>query len=273
MSQPLSPVVSARPAVSGPRHRDHGLTLVEIMVVMVIISVLVTIMLTGTHAVKEYARMTACLANMHNMALANHGYATDNRQRIPGPNWGWNEPGWLYSTGEMKTPDDLKSGQLWEYTRDERVYRCPSDDADWTKPWTFPNPHRNSRMITSYCMNGSACGYGSRRKDSGPDGRTYWFTYRMTEFRASDVFYWEADETVDDLGWWHDGANFPWEGMTKRHNDNGSVVCADGHVEFMTKAEYYEAGRSWWSIKHPTRLWNTPNSESGYRENGTLSSP
>ena len=81
----------------------------------------------------------------------------------------------------------------------------------------------------------------------------------IQRFDLNDVIFWECDETKAG-GWWWDGSNFPWEGITHRHFNKASIACADGHVEWLTREDYYVLGtRTPWK----NRLWCTPFSTNG----------
>jgi len=245
---------------------SRGFTLIELLVVIAILALLLAIFTPALDQLKDLAAMVSCADRMRQMGMAMMGYADEAKLRIPGPNWRRaHHRGWLYSDLQMDQLEHLRSGLMWPYLRGVDSYRCPDDyDED---PDMVPHRPNNSRMITSYCMNGSVCGYGHRAQVAATDGSTcdlhgqpwvFWDTYKWTEYEANDVIMWEADETTSQKGWWHDGSNFPWEGITQRHIDRGNTVCADGHAEWMLLTDYYAmdcAGK--------TRLWNTPGKANG----------
>ena len=242
------------------KKRQNGFTIIELMVVIAMIIVLLSIVFPATKSVLDRARQSGCLANMRGIAQATHMFASENKDHAPGPNWRkGGAKGWLYSNLQMDRQVHLQTSQLYPYLNNYEVYRCPADfwpDEDPSNPDNVPNRPNNSRMITSYCMNGSVIGYGRRAYNS----RTgLWHSYYLGEFRASDILYWEPDETKSG-GWWWDGANFPWEGITPRHLGWGSAGSVDGSVEKLTYEYYYQL-----APRRPvlTRLWNVPGSANG----------
>jgi len=214
--------------------------------------------------------MLMCARNMSNFATGFTGYTSDNNGKIAGPNWLKNgkTTGWLYAwnAGMDQTPQ-LKTGLFWEYMGAHNSYRCPSDDDyfGFTAPGEpgyndIPWRPNNSRAITSYCMNGSVCGYGARPYNVY--GQHMWNTYRYTDFEANAYIMWETNETaMANRGWWHDGANYPWEGITQRHIDKGNTVCADGHSEWLLLDDY----RAMEQARTFNRLWNVPGTVNGWR--------
>ena len=68
-----------------PRHcpRLHGLTLVELLVVIGIVSVLIAILLPTLGRAREAARRVKCLANLRSMGQAAHLHALDHKGFMP----------------------------------------------------------------------------------------------------------------------------------------------------------------------------------------------
>jgi len=238
---------------------QRGFTLVELLVIIAIIAILLAILTPSVTRALEITEMLRCASRMRQVGLATIGYAGNHGERLPGPNWLLaSSRGWLYSNTQMSDLAHVEAGLLWPYLQSHDAYRCPADEAG--DPTQLPHYPNNSRAITSYCMNGSVCGYGGREKVSA-GGYVYWDTYKTTDFDPTDIIMWEADETTDAKGWWHDGANYPWEGITRRHTDRGNASCADGHAEWILLKDYYEMGSS--SSPGPNRLWNRPGSLTG----------
>ncbi len=168
--------------------------------------------------------------------------------------------GWLYDKARMDRLQDLEAGQLWRYLGNHRVYRCPADpQPDFGDPDAVTNRPYNTRMITSYCMNGSVCRYGGAPFLTD---RRQWRTHLVSEFKVDDVIFWEPWEGTASIGWWWDGSNFPHEGVTWRHFSRATIACADGHVERITTTNYCWLANT---APRPNRLWNTPRAAGGLR--------
>ncbi len=240
------------------RSSSNGFTLIELLVVIAVISILLAMFAPAMHGMKDYAGLLMCAKRMNQLAEAHANYCADNNRQIAGPNWRRAQSiGWLYSNLRMDRLEHLETGQFWEYLGMYESYRCPSDEGYEDIPWR-PD---NSRAITSYCMNGSVCGYGKRTLFGvGGDGYRHWDTYRATEYEGKDLILWETNETaMANKGWWWDGANYPHEGITERHQDKGMTVCADGSAEWLLLDDFYEMV----SNGQKNRLWNVPSSSNG----------
>lgn len=241
----------------------EAFTLIELLVVVTIIALLLAIGAPAMTRALALTNINRCASNMHQFAVASTAYSTHNNGRFAGPNWGGltqgfatHLKGWLYSGNQASQLEHLKTGLLWPYIGSYEVYRCPIDPSN---PTNVPNPTCNTRTITSYCTNGSVCGYGHFTLSKGDSGlNEYMDTWRLIDFYPTDIIMWEPDETKGG-GWWWDGSNYPHEGITWRHLDRGMVTCADGHAEWLLREDYYDlctSGR--------TRLWNWPGSVSGH---------
>ena len=76
------------PSPSTERRVRGGFTLVELLVVMAIIALLASLLFPAIQQVREGGRRTACLSNLHNLAIASHNYHATFRT-LPS---GWIDP-------------------------------------------------------------------------------------------------------------------------------------------------------------------------------------
>jgi prepilin-type N-terminal cleavage/methylation domain-containing protein len=251
--------------------RIHAFTLIELLVVIAIIAILAALLLPALSAAKEKAQRIQCANNVKQIGLANHLYATDNRDIMPYPNWnppwtfpnGAPLPGWLYTPVGSSPPDPrvapynqnltraYENGLLWQYIRNTGTYRCPLDSTN--------SPYYSQRInkLSTYVMNGSVCGYGA----TAPN------TYKIADFKQDAFVMWEPEDVSATLGVnnYNDGSSYPDDssdfGLGRRHGKKGGIVfVVSGSVQFV---QYLY----WTSLQRQTfknQLWCTPGTPNGH---------
>ena len=242
-------------------------TLIELLAVVALILILLAILAPLFGRIIDQARFLVCMSNVRQISNAGVLYTGENDGLVVGPNWvpggdPDSERGWLTGTNRHKFfgPEATRSGLLFPYLGDYRIFRCPGDPQDGARARAAYYPD-DTRMLTSYIMNGSVCGYGGRPYDTST---RLWTTYRLSQFKGNDFVFWEGDENLNSYGYWWDGANAPNQGISGRHLGDNMVGCIDGHGERLTRSDYYGMVK----ITGKTRLWNVPDRANGGNPNG-----
>jgi prepilin-type N-terminal cleavage/methylation domain-containing protein len=234
------------PGLMKPRHSandDAGFTLIELLVVIAIIAILAAMLLPALAKAKAKAQTTQCVNNLKQITLFTQLYAVDSQDFLPEPNWNspWSARGWLYDARPGSVPNLLaapfaadeklayaggggtayEAGLSWDYLKNIKVYRCPSEKRDVPLFFTRAN------KMSSYLMNGALVSYSRSFSPS---------TYKTTAFRSDAIIIWQGSESG---GNWADGANDPTEGFTKLHGgESGTMGGVDGHVEQMKRLRF-----------------------------------
>ena len=244
------------------RSSRAGFTLIELLVVIAIILLLMTILMPYVRGNIDKARLIGCVSHLRQLQLAVSRYSVDNKGNLPHPCWGTksqlpdNTAGWLYAGNFRGNPffdkwDNIKTGVLWPYLGDGRVYRCPADPQPRISDlYFYPN---DCWLLTSYGMNGSLVGFD-------PLGRVV----RASEMKGEDAVIWEQEFRWNVPADFWDGSNYPDQGMNKRHLDRGAYSRIDGSVAVIKHAEYNRLTRlaDGWDGKRNI-FWNYPRTESG----------
>ena len=233
----------------------RGFTLIELLVVIAIIAILAGMLLPALSKAKERAQRAACQNNVKQITLGMHMYTGDYMDNLPEPNWNspWLRKGWLYDAALGSPPDVSRApwstnresayatGLLYTYIGSSGVYRCPLDKTN-AVTW-----RSRAQKMSSYLMNGAACGFGSVSPGS----------FKASAFQSDAVLFWQALET--NPGDFNDGSSSPQEGITKLHSVGTTVGVVDGHIEYMKTATFYAEG----NVKGKNRLWCNPATPDG----------
>jgi hypothetical protein len=111
-----------------------------------------------------------------------------------------------------------------------------------------PDQHpERDQQLTSYVMNGAVIGFS----------RMQFPAVKMTQLRPEDVIFWETDENQPSF--FNDGASFPTEGVSRRHNQGAIHAAVGGSVSFIRFDAWYA------QVADPARnhLWCFPGSPDG----------
>jgi prepilin-type N-terminal cleavage/methylation domain-containing protein len=233
----------------------RAFTLIELLVVIAIIAILAALLLPALASARDKAMRTICTNNQKQMTLAMNMYAHDTMDYLAFPNWDGGAvigPGWLYGlkgtlpdptvAPYLNAPTTAWNQGLWfQYMPNGKSYLCPVDIR--SKTYTSPvSANGRQNKLSSYVMNGAACGYPSAD------------VVRSCKITApwSPMCYllWEPDENCVAPGnpgafEYNDGANFPsvppvgGEGIGRLHSKKGgNIMALAGHVIFITVKQF-----------------------------------
>ncbi len=256
-----------------------GFTLVELLVVIAILAILAALVLTALSHARERGRLVTDLNNTRQILLAMQIYAGDANDLLPRPGWSSPYSCWAYgypfpyggggteADYAAKYPgqlDAVTKGQLYAYLATAKVLMCPADRVDSLF-------YGREMYVSSYVWNGAVSSY-DRSTDK---------THKLGQFKPNAILQWESDETFPVT--FNNGANFPYEGFTRRHGGNRSgdmsqnarcmatVGLFDGSSKQMPARELYKltGGQAMFPdgpplpANLPNELWCNPDSTNG----------
>ncbi|MEI6513666.1 MAG: DUF1559 domain-containing protein, partial [bacterium] len=212
-------------------------TLIELLVVIAIIVILAAILFPVFAAAREKARSTTCLSNMSQLGKAFMMYLSDYNERYPytGVHTANKEiANWVIPCEPYcEKIADPEPGNLWPYTKNLGIYRCPSNVKPIKNNSFNTNPYKPQNARVTYTMNE----YFEKIKYSI-------ITYPSDTF----LLYDESGRTVND------GNYNPWAfDINGDQHVNGAIAaCADGHAQ---RFPYSAIGNSPWSLPGPGPLF------------------
>jgi len=226
------------PCAKPPLVLFRSFTLVELLVVIAIIALLASLMLPALSRAKGVAQAIQCAGNLRQLQLAWLMYADDHHGLLV-PNyetgiWGQYElstsNSWVCGSAlASECTDGIRQGALWNYTRNEAIYRCPADRSVW--PYGNRHAPRPFNVALSSWMNGgwkAKVGKALDRlvfvKSSEIRRAPTLFTFmdEDAESMAAGLFVVQRDQT--DKWWMIPGA--------RDRGGGANVAFADGHVDF-----------------------------------------
>ncbi|MEI6077193.1 MAG: prepilin-type N-terminal cleavage/methylation domain-containing protein [Verrucomicrobiota bacterium] len=231
----------------------RAFTLIELLVVIAIIAILAALLLPALAAAKAKAWRAVDLNNLKQQGLALNLVVGDNEDRMPWPNWASGEQdthqqGWLYALDPNASgPDQFKvqTGSFWPVLKAQKLFFCPGDNTN------SPLFQMRGQQISSYVMNGAACGYG----------RGLYPALKLGQLPSSGVAFWEcANNNADEnQTLFNDGSSSPDENTSARHGSVAIFAAFDGSARLMKLND--------WAVKADSsaanELWCYPNDPSG----------
>lgn len=211
-----------------------GFTLVELLAVVFIMAILAVLLFSAVHSSISTSRATYCLAKMHSLGSAAHGFIGDHNMFLP---YRSDDPNWMFNLGPyLGLQPTVEVGNIPMTT----VFLCPDDPSTSPKQLrtyryvsAFPSPAaqiRSSYIPSRYyeLARPSTLAMLVCVANTGP---------RLLEIWRYDQAIWkESAETSNPPG---NPGNFP----RPHYNENAvNILYADGHV---AKAQYPLPPETW----------------------------
>ena len=243
-----------------------GFTLIELLVVISIIGLLIAVLLPSLSVAKSQARSVVCKTNLHQLAIANIGYATEYDEHfIAAASELWDTNGGLFRWhGVRETSNDAfdpTKGPLASYLSDGKVKQCPENvkfhkGATWNE-----SPEKG---CGGYGYNLTYIGSTQWRSDIATIAewkKCYAKTTKSTQVARSSATLMFADTAFLQNGklieysftteryWLFNGvpdlASAPLPTIHFRHRLKSNIAWVDGHIGSLDMPGQYDSANAY----------------------------
>jgi len=216
----------------GSRLHGSAFTLIELLVVIAIIALLMGILLPSLNRARQQAQKVACLSNMRQMGIALQTYLPDSQYRLPP------------SSCHIDDPNDHWLRVLTHYTKEQLLFRCPSDKGkefvNWNRPLNEQTGARYSSFAVNALLDPVHYRYGARSNRYN--------CVNMIRRPMACIWISEAPDTESFRLADHIHPE-TWEGSVEyakqfiawdRHHGTSHYLFVDGHAEGLVFEQTYE---------------------------------
>lgn len=217
--------------------RKEGFTLIELLVVIAIIAVLMAILMPALNRVKEQGKRATCLNNLKQLTLAWIMYADEHDDNLVNGDTGeysihpnqdpWVLKDWEAGMTEREKINAIKRGALWPYTKELRLYKCPTVNK-------IVRGSTQEEILRTYSVSDSMNCRGWTDRSDMPGSVMLKKRIKIPNPAYRIVFVDDGGTNPSALGGWtvHVITEEWWDPPPVRHGDGTTFSFADGHSDY-----------------------------------------
>lgn len=223
-------------------------TLLELLVVIAIIAMLMSILVPALGMARSQSKSAVCKSNLHQLVLANTGYAVENEGRfvLAAPDiWTTNNQRWHGVRVDNSSPFDWRKSPLVSYLAGDDVKQCPQkvnfrkgDPLNFSYEDGCGGYGYNMRYIGSRIWEGDTpenCEKPVRNAEVASSAKTVMFAdCAMARADKGVPYYLEYSFAEPPLNEW----GYAWPSIHFRHRNRANVGWVDGHISSETMTNF-----------------------------------
>lgn len=224
-----------------------GFTLIELLVVIATIALLLGILLPPLNRARQQAKKIACLSNMRQMGVALQAYLPDFEYHLPP------------SSCHISDPNQHWLQILSKYTREQLLFRCPSDTTknfvDWHRPLIEQKNTRFSSFAVNSLLDPIHFRYGPRTNKYNNVNNIPRPSYCVWLSEAPNTANFNLADHIHPESW-EGSVGYARQFVAwDRHKATSNYLLADGHVENLKFDTTYDWPRTCYWYPESSPKW------------------
>jgi prepilin-type N-terminal cleavage/methylation domain-containing protein len=223
--------------------RVGGFTLVELLVVIAIVAILAALLLPALAKVKEKARRTQCLNNLHQIGIGLYVYCSQFGEKLPVLASGGSGPQWVWDMPDYAAQVMLKS---W---LSKKTFYCPGTAPRFTDVENWAGVDGAGRSPTGNYVGNDSTLWGFGMSGHDPPFRVVGYVFAFSGSGILATTNWNRTLLAERVD------NFPYIGTSVAYSPADRVVVADATLSARGATPGYQnPGNNYGTMVEPGQI-------------------